>query len=368
MTALASITAYYWIFSGFGFWDDEGSLLVSVKSISGGRETLWALFRTTAPCTFYHQWLLHAASGVPATHDGFRIGTLVSWLLTALGLRVDRSAADSITPASLGHAHLLVLGFIFSSKFTRPSSGALHPADRFAGGERDFSRRSEAANRGHDLCRGFYGGAAFDQSQCGALLRMLAVALAILSSVPKTIFSRLLFVSTATASLILPFILMKAHLHQAIAERYCFVVVASTLAMLFFLDAPRPRLLFLRDFGVAVGAFTCVAAGALLIFDHGHANISAQHPGFSRVLDNLRVERQRGTVVLCPYSGWWIYRTLFGLAAAIFFAKSPEESRTRCLLLCLKSIFLPLAALAPLFEQSLLGSMTSFCWLVLCGD
>jgi len=83
LTALAGIAAYYWIFSGFGFWDDEGSLLVSVRQFLAGVK-LYGQFPDYGPVYYFYQWLLHAVSGTPATHDSFRTGALISWLLTAL--------------------------------------------------------------------------------------------------------------------------------------------------------------------------------------------------------------------------------------------------------------------------------------------
>jgi hypothetical protein len=87
----------------------------------------------------------------------------------------------------------------------------------------------------------------------------------------------------------------------------------------------------------------------------------------SLVLDNLRVSVITGKwympVRLNRIYVPWI---LAGLASAVFFVRRSPGGRDRNLLLYLKSLFLPLAVVSPLFGQSLLGSVAPFCWLVLC--
>src|SRR5215469_15720042 len=93
---------------------------------------------------------------------------------------------------------------------------------------------------------------------------MLAVALAVLWHLQGTSLPTYLFGAVAGASVILPFVMMKARLAERYAGRYCFVVVASTIAMLLILTRmPRIRLLSSWDFWIVLGSFIGVVVAVL---------------------------------------------------------------------------------------------------------
>jgi len=364
LTALASIVAYYQILTGFSIWDDEGSLMLSVRQFLAGMK-LYDQVPNYGPVYYFYEWFLHTLSGTPVTHDVVRISSLVPWLLTALVcawivLRLTRS----LFLASATH----ILSF-WALSFFRDDPG--HPQELciLLTVALVASGIWAAVPRWRWLAMIFLG------SFTAALLlikvnigvfMMLAVSLVVLSSVPRTIFSRTLFLAVAIASVILPFILMKAHLDEPVAQRYCVAVMASTIAMLFVLDIPRTPSLSFRDFWLALVSFTCVIVAVLLVLivalritPYGILN--------SLVLANLRVSVSAGKWYV-PVRLPWIYvpSILSGLAAAIFHVRTAEENRTRRLLLGLKFILFPASAVSLLFGRSLLGLVTPFCWLVLC--
>ena len=83
LSALAGIAAYYWMFTGFSVWDDEGTLLLTVRQFLGGMK-LYDQIKGYGPVYYFYNWILRAASGTPTTHDIVRMSSLIPWLLTAL--------------------------------------------------------------------------------------------------------------------------------------------------------------------------------------------------------------------------------------------------------------------------------------------
>ena len=112
LSALAGIAAYYWMFTGFSVWDDEGTLLLTVRQFLGGMK-LYDQIKGYGPVYYFYNWILRTASGTPATHDTVRMSSLILWLLTALVcawivLRLTRS----LLLASFTHV-LTFLGLSF---------------------------------------------------------------------------------------------------------------------------------------------------------------------------------------------------------------------------------------------------------------
>jgi hypothetical protein len=82
LSGLAGIAAYYWMFTGFSVWDDEGTLLLTVRQFLGGMK-LYDQIKGYGPVYYSYNWI-RIASGTPATHDTVRMSSLIPWLLTAL--------------------------------------------------------------------------------------------------------------------------------------------------------------------------------------------------------------------------------------------------------------------------------------------
>jgi hypothetical protein len=73
---LAGIAAYYWMFTGFSAWDDEGTLLLTVRQFRGGMK-LYDQIKGYGPVCYFYNWILRVASGSLTTHDTVRMSSVI---------------------------------------------------------------------------------------------------------------------------------------------------------------------------------------------------------------------------------------------------------------------------------------------------
>ena len=261
-------------------------------------------------------------SGTPATHDTVRMSSLVPWLLTALVcawivLRLTRSLliasathiftflALSFFPAEPGHPEdlcvLLTVCLIASGLWATDPRWSWLPM----------------------ICLGVLTAALLLIKVNIGVFMILAVALAVLWHSPRTIFSQYLFVGVAVACAILPFVLMKAHLAEPVAERYCLTVTVSTICLLLvLLRSPRIMCLSSRDFWIAGASLTFVVLAVLFVLTVGQG-ISPHSILNSLVLVNLRVSVNQGLCYLpVTLRRLWIPWIVTGLGVAAFFVRN----------------------------------------------
>ena len=124
LTALASVPAYYRMFTGFSSWDDQGALMVTVKQYLGGMKLYNQISVPYGPVYYFYNHALRTLSGTPLTHDVVRMSSLIPWLLTAfvcawIGFRFTGSLILSSA------THLLV--FLTLSSFFQNEPG--HPQE-----------------------------------------------------------------------------------------------------------------------------------------------------------------------------------------------------------------------------------------------
>ncbi|HEX7894870.1 MAG TPA: hypothetical protein VF447_11815, partial [Terriglobales bacterium] len=89
-SALVVVTAgisvafvYFKIFSLFQGYDDEGFVLLSVKSFLSGKPLYDEVYSSFQPGFYLFNWLVFAGSGAPVCHDNVRLLTLVLWIVAA---------------------------------------------------------------------------------------------------------------------------------------------------------------------------------------------------------------------------------------------------------------------------------------------
>jgi len=84
VTAVISVAfAYFKIFSLFQRYDDEGFVLLSVKSFLSGKPLYDEVYSSFQPGFYLFNWLIFAGSGAPVCHDSIRLLTLALWIIAA---------------------------------------------------------------------------------------------------------------------------------------------------------------------------------------------------------------------------------------------------------------------------------------------
>ncbi|OFW06098.1 MAG: hypothetical protein A3H96_23800 [Acidobacteria bacterium RIFCSPLOWO2_02_FULL_67_36] len=82
--AISAIFAYLAIFSRFMPYDDEGTVMVSVRTFLGGLPLYDQTYSQYGPFYYLLKKLLFGVTGGPVTHDITRLTTVVFWMATAL--------------------------------------------------------------------------------------------------------------------------------------------------------------------------------------------------------------------------------------------------------------------------------------------
>ena len=370
LSALASIAAYDWMFTGFSFWDDEGALLLTVRQFLGGMK-LYDQIKGYGPVYYFYEWILRTASGTPATHDMVRMISLIPLLLTALVcawivLRLTRS----LLLASFTHILTFLGLWFFRNEPGHPQELCiLLMMTLVASGIASALPRSRLPSL---FCLGALPAALLLIKVNIGVFMILAVALAVLWHLQATSLATYLFVVVAGASVILPFAMMKARLDERYAGRYCFVVVVSTIAMLVILTRmPRIRFLSLRDFWIVLGSFIGVVVAVLLVLVAGE-RVSPYSILNSLVLTNLRVSVNQGVwYEPLRLSRVWVPWIFAGLAGAVFVRVVDQNDRIARFLFYLKFMLGPLSTASLVFflwqpfSTTGLLPIAPFCWLVL---
>ncbi|HLH53747.1 MAG TPA: hypothetical protein VKY92_09045 [Verrucomicrobiae bacterium] len=75
--------AYYSLFSVFQPYDDEGFILISLRSFFEGKPLYDQVYSMYQPAFYVLYWLLFEGCGIPLCHDNIRLVTLVLWLMAA---------------------------------------------------------------------------------------------------------------------------------------------------------------------------------------------------------------------------------------------------------------------------------------------
>ena len=377
LTALASIPAYYRMFTGFAFWDDEGAMMVTVKQYLGGMKLYDQISIPYGPVYYFYNWALRTFSGTPVTHDVVRMSSLLPWLLTALvSAWIVFRLTDSLALASV--THLLVFLTLFSFFQNEPG----HPQELcifllvclVAAGVLAKIRRWHWL--GLILLGTLPAALALVKVNIGTFV-FLATALAILAHSPKTKLSRLGFNVIGAACVFLPVILMKAHLGDPIARFFAVLVTVSMVAVLLVLSrVPRASCFPFRDCLITIVAFAATLIALIFVVKVQGIGLSCMLHAL--LLDSLGPYVAHGSWYVplpIPFGRRWYFWTIGGIVMAGYFSwRASDKERRENYLLILKLVLVVLTIVVFVFKVSPLGLVPPFfvllpplCWLVLYG-
>jgi hypothetical protein len=375
LTALASIPAYYRMFTGFPIWDDEGALMVTVKQYLGGMKLYNQISVPYGPVYYFYNWALRTLSATPLTHDVVRISSLLPWLLTAF---VSAWIVFRLTDSQLlaSGTHLLV--FLTLSSFFPNEPG--HPQELcilllvclVASGVLVSTPRWHSL--GMILLGALTAALLLVKVNIGTFV-FLATSLAILVHSPKTRLSRVSFNAIGAACVFLPAILMKAHWGDSRARLFTFLVTVSMMAVLLVLfKVPRACCFPFRDSLITITAF--LSTFIALIFVLRVQGVALTRMLHALLLDNLGPYVVHGSWYIplpIPPWRWWYFWTIGGLVMAGYFCWSAsEKERKKNYLPILKLLLAFLIVVVCLFKVSRIGLvlfvfLPPLCWMVLFG-
>jgi len=370
LTAIASVPAYYRMFTEFSPWDDEGALIVTVKQFLGGTKLYNQISVPYGPIYYFYNWALRTLTTTPVTHDAVRMSSLIPWLLTALvSAWIIFRFTNSIALATAGH--LLVFRNLHGYFHKEPG----HPQELcifvlvciVASGI--VASIPKTRLLGMILLGALPAALLLIKVNIGTFA-FLAISLAVLAHAPKTWLSRVGFYSVGIACVLLPVILMKAQLRDPPTQQYAVLVTLSMLAVLLLLfRVPRTSSYSWRDCIVAGAAYLCSFVAAISVLKM--LGISLVRTVHALLLDSIGSYVVRGSFYIpLPLGRRWSW-VLIGPLLCVFFARgSAKNDRTKQGIAYLKLALFILTLIAsgplrpnilpPLFEL-----VIPFSWLIL---
>jgi len=237
-SAVAAYLGYLWMFSGFTPYDDEGFMLIALRSFVSG-EALYDKVVVQYGPAYFEFFGLFSAFGVPFDHDSGRFVTLAMWLAIALlsGVAVfvfTRNLAlglsthlitfgtaitltvEPMHPAGL--VLLLVIGI---------DAVALISAERWSG-PWPF------------LVTGALTAAAILTKVNVGAFAAISIAFACVLTFPTLARNRPIRLIAAAGFVAVPFLLMRADLDQAWARRLAFHIAFCALAFVLATSTSQP--------------------------------------------------------------------------------------------------------------------------------
>jgi hypothetical protein len=363
LTVWSAILAYYRVFTGFAEWDDEGTLMMTVRQyLTGG--TLYENIRTGyGPVYYFYNWLVRTLTFTGVSHDVTRTTSMAIWTVCAMACAwIVWKLGRSLPAALLTHA----LVFRTLSFF---SHGPGHPQELcmmllIALAASGLAAESDRLRPIAIILAGVLPAALLLVKVNIGIFAILAVSLAMLCHVPRGRFVTAARYLAGGASLALPFLLMRAHLDDPKSIAYCIAVTAGIAGLLASAVGREPLFSF-SDCAMAAGAFGCTCAVALcvlLIQGVAPATIVT-----SLVLQHIHLNVIQGNWYQpLGLSRWWIVWAIAGPATALFVSRYHKRIAAPSTLPAFALAALSAAALllAVLESNQLLGLMTPFCWLL----
>jgi hypothetical protein len=263
LTVLAVQIAYPRIYSGFMSYDDEGYMLIALRSFVEGGALYDDVFTQYGPF-YYEAWGgVFSLFGIGVDLDSGRMATLVAWILTCLGLGL---ATWRMTGSIL--LGLLVQMLVLAALGAVAPNEPMHPGGIICLQLAAIVAISCAVSeRLSPLAMGLLGGAVASlvlvKINVGALA-VAAVVLACAAAYPAIGGRRWLRLAIEVAFVVTPFVLATAKLGEPWAREYAAHVSVSALAVVIALRARQAGPRVAEELWWLGGGFIAVAAAVLL--------------------------------------------------------------------------------------------------------
>ncbi|MEO8595984.1 MAG: hypothetical protein ABI759_21865 [Candidatus Solibacter sp.] len=264
VTALSGAIAWWRAFSSVTVFDDEGTLMLSIQQFFNG-EILYNSVRSVyGPVYYLYQWLPHAVTGAPVSHDGVRLISSVFWVATGLALfllvyRTTGSLTISLAAHFIGFRILRYIGAEVS-----------HPVEMctllLLGIGLAATLRRPAAMAWF----GVLAGAAVLTKINFGLLVVASLGIVFTLALPRGGPRRVLWPVVAVGAMALPFLLVAGNISLPWVVRLAFLIAISLASVLRVAGEAEVLPLSWRDLGVALLAgLAAISVIASFVVVHG---------------------------------------------------------------------------------------------------
>jgi hypothetical protein len=364
LTVLAAPIAYYRVFTGFAFWDDEGTLMAVVNQLLHGLRPYQDVFAGYGPVYYLYACGLRFLTGTTVTHDAVRLSTLVPWLATPLLLAwLVLRATRSLVLATVAHfLTVLSVAFIAKEPGHPQELGVMLLAAYFAAGFLIDSPRRRTA--GLILVGALAAALGLVKTNIGIFV-ILGAAIPLVSALPARALQRFALWSAVGAGLALPVLLMRVHFDDSRTVALCVCVVTGVAGcVLVLLERGRQAELHFRDAWMALAAFAGVLAAALGILRA--IGVSFEKIFYSLVLLHVHIDVQnRAWYLPMVLRAGWIPWTVACLGLAIFVMRLPRARRAPTVAAAQMFFGVGVVAIWKVWPWATAGFAAGLCWLAL---
>jgi hypothetical protein len=227
------------MFTGFSPWDDDGYVLIGIRSLLHGRRLYDDIYSQYGPFYYLVHWIVYSAFRQPVSHDVERFIGVVLWLLSAiLWARVVYLLTRSPVWAALAFflATKLLQFFPWSAGHPEEICMALLSALAVIACGLSPMR----AGRGAAALAAVVAALALTKVNIGLYLA-IAIGLILLKATPPTRFQRFALLSLSCAGIVLPVALMSPLLGFSWTRIYCFTATLLIGATIVLADGASPR-------------------------------------------------------------------------------------------------------------------------------
>jgi hypothetical protein len=367
LTLIAAPAAYYQIFAGFSFWDDEGALMTEVNQVLHGLRPYQDVWTVYGPVYFLYACGARILTGTPVSHDAIRLTTLLPWLATPLLLAwIVLRTTRSIVLATAMHFFV-----VRSMVFLRQEPGHPHEpailllAALFAAGFLADSARWRTLAM--VLLGGLAAALIMIKINLG-IFALMGLALVFAAALPERPWTRVARLAVALAGLLLPAAVTRTHLDNVstLAQAVCVTAGFAGCCWILLRERPGFELPLSRVWIFAVSFAVPIAAAFLVLSTMG---VPWRRVLYNTVWQPATANATDAVWYFPPHVGAaWTAWAVASLLLAVVVVRIPWEKRPpliAVLQFAAGSATL-LACFHPQGPELLMGFATGLCWLPLC--
>jgi hypothetical protein len=366
ITCCSAVRAYYYVFSSFASWDDEGMMMTLIRRLIDGQRLYDDVQSIYGPFYFLYEYGAHVLTGVPVSHDSIRFVSILFWIICGLllFLLVYRATGSLLLATGVHFLGFRILQLMGGSESAHPQElcillllGVAFVACYLA--DPIFLMASLGALTGAMVAT---------KINLGVYIAV-AVVVALAYGFRAVWWRRAACIVVSTGAVLLPVPLMSAHLSEPWAMKYGAVEMLSLAAVILVVSRTKIGVVLGVRHLALTGFFFSISIAVIASFFLAHgSSISAM---IHAVIVRPRTSFGHSWFFPARFSNLAVPWALIGLAFA-FYATTARANTA--LLTLLKLIFAAGVAIlsagvatyagAATYQDAILSFATPFLWLL----
>jgi hypothetical protein len=371
LTWASAVRAYYYAFSSFAEYDDEGLMMTLISRLVNGHPLYDEVQNIYGPLYFLYEYSAHVITGVSVSHDSIRFLSMSFWIASGVILLVlVYRATGSLLLATA--AHLLGFRTILLMNGIEPA----HPQELCI-----------LLLLGFALAVCYVDNRALLMASLGTLVGAMVVTkinLGVIVAVPVVVvlvcgwrpawWHGAACMAVSMGAIVLPVVLMSGHIREGWAMKYCAVEMISIAAVILVVSRMK------YDIGLSLRhlmlAGLCFLGSVAMICSFFLAQGSSFHAMIDSVILRPRRTFGQGWFLAARFSDLAVAWSVVGLAVAYYTRTGRASEKMLTLLKFSFAVGVALLSakfgdssrphwrIAATFEDALISFAMPFLWLV----